>query len=238
MKKRIWELDALRGICIMGMVIVHLVYDLTSLYALVSWQIPEWFLFVQTWGSLFFFLISGICATLGRRSIKRGLMVIGGGMLCTLVTVGGFHLGVWDKGMIIWFGVLQCLGTCMLLWAPVRKLPAWALALIAVPIVACGMYLRGIAPVSYPWLIPLGITYPGFTTSDYFPLLPYFGFFLLGAVLGKTLYKKKESLLPRVDPQHPVLWLPMFFGKHSLLIYLLHQPLLAGVCTVLQMLMK
>ena len=67
----------------------------------------------------------------------------------------------------------------------------------------------------------------GFETSDYFPLLPNFGFFLLGSTLGKTLYRKKQSLLPRVNEK----FLPIRFlvgvGKLSLWIYLLHQPLLS-----------
>ena len=38
MKKRIWELDAFRGICILGVVFVHFVYDLVELYRIVDWE--------------------------------------------------------------------------------------------------------------------------------------------------------------------------------------------------------
>ena len=41
MKNRVWELDALRGICILGVIIVHFVYDITELYALVQLDLPE-----------------------------------------------------------------------------------------------------------------------------------------------------------------------------------------------------
>ena len=60
MKKRIWELDAFRGLCIIGMVIVHLVYDLVDLYGIAEWQYPEWFAFVKDWGGLLFLILSGI----------------------------------------------------------------------------------------------------------------------------------------------------------------------------------
>ena len=49
MKHRIWELDAFRGICILGMVIVHLVFDLIDLYQLVSWDYPPIILFFMDW---------------------------------------------------------------------------------------------------------------------------------------------------------------------------------------------
>ena len=88
MKKRIWELDAFRGICVLGMLIVHFVYDLTELYRLVSWQPGDAFAWVQRWGGVLFLLLSGICVTLGRRSVRRGLIVFGCGLVCTAGTVG------------------------------------------------------------------------------------------------------------------------------------------------------
>ncbi len=233
MKQRIWELDALRGLCILGMVIVHFIYDIAVLYQIVDWKLPDWFLFIQQWGNLLFFLISGICATLGRRHIKRGLVVIGGGMLCTLATLGLYWLGFFSKSMLIYFGVLHCLGCCMLLWAPLRKLPTWLLGIFSALFIAAGLYLGDHILVSFPYLVPLGFTYPGFSSSDYFPLLPYLGYFLLGAVAGRLLYAKKESLLPRANPKNPLIALLLFFGKHSLIIYLLHQPLLSGLCILL-----
>ena len=233
MKKRIWELDAFRGLCILGMLVVHFVYDLTSLYRLVDWKLPAYFKFVQQWGGVLFLLISGISVTLGRRSVKRGLIVVLCGMLCTLVTVGMYHLGLADKGIIIYFGVLHCLGTCMLVWPLVKKLPVWALAILGVALVAAGFWTETLPPVDFPWLVPLNVVNNGFSSSDFFPLLPNLGFFLLGAVLGKTVYKSKESLLPKVNSRNPILYFLQLCGKHSLWIYLLHQPVLSGVCMLL-----
>jgi cytochrome c-type biogenesis protein len=73
---RIWELDAFRGLCILGMVVVHLVYDLAVLYRIIDWQYPAWFDFIQHWGGVLFLVLSGICVTLGSRNIRRGLIVI------------------------------------------------------------------------------------------------------------------------------------------------------------------
>lgn len=236
MKHRIWELDALRGICVLGMIAVHFIYDLVDLYALVDWNYPTAFVFLQTWGGVLFLLISGICVTLGSRSVRRGLIIFACGLLCTAVTMGMVALDFAGKGMIIWFGVLHCLGACMLLWPVFRKLPVAILAVIGVALAGLGLWLDASVLVSFPWLVPLGLTFPGFTSADYFPLLPHLGFFLLGAVLGKTLYKNKESLLPRVNAQNFGLRFLQSCGRHSLWIYLLHQPILTGLFTIITLL--
>ena len=228
MKQRVWELDALRGLCVLGMVVIHLVYDLVDLYGLLDWEYPVLYSFVQNWGGVLFLLISGICVTLGSRCVRRGLIVFACGLLVTAATAGMYFLKMADQSIIIYFGVLHCLGICMLLWPVFRKLPIWTLAATGAILAAAGLLLQGLT-ANHFWLVPFGIVFPGFASSDYFPLLPHLGFFLLGAVLGKTLYREKKSLLPGVSPNNPLLRFLQLWGKHSLWIYLLHQPLLSGI---------
>ena len=230
MKKRIWELDAFRGLCVLGMVIVHLIYDLVELTRLVQWEYPAFFVFIKQWGGVLFLLISGICITLGSRCIRRGLVVFACGMICSLVTYGMYRLNFAGKGLIIYFGVLHCLGICMLLWPVFRRFPSWLLALTGAVLVAAGFYVASITGIQFPWLMPLGLRWEGFVSSDYFPLLPNLGFFLLGATLGRTLYRKQSSLFPGVNTKNPAIAFLSLCGKHSLWIYLLHQPLLSGIC--------
>ena len=230
MKKRIWELDVLRGICILGVVVVHLIYDLVDLYRIVDWEYPVLFSFVKNWGGLIFILLSGICVTLGSKSVRRGLVVFACGMICTAVTCGMYYFNMAGKSIIIYFGVLHCLGACMLLWPLFKKCPWWLLAIVGCLLTAAGFYIKEAVRVDFQWLIPLGLHPYDFATSDYFPLLPHFGIFLLGAVLGKTVYAKKESLLPRVNTANPIIRFFLLCGKHSLWIYLLHQPILNGLC--------
>ncbi len=239
MKKRIWELDAFRGLCILGMVIVHFIIDLFEIYRIVDGTLPGWFVFVRNWGGILFFLLSGICVTLGKRHVLRGLVVIGGGMLCTLVTFVLVKLGLFVPHMMIYFGVLHCLGSCMLLWSLFKKLPGWLLIPIAMLLIAVGLYwdssatcvaLEDATFIEF-LLNPLGIR--SISSSDYFPLLPNLGYFLAGAALGKVLYRNKESLLPNVNPKNPIVAALLFCGKHSLWIYLLHQPILSGICMLL-----
>lgn len=224
MTKRIWELDALRGICILGMVAVHIGYDLGVTSSL--------FLFVQNWGGTLFLVLSGVCVTLGSHHLRRGLLVFGCGMLCTLATLSLYLLGFACKELIIYFGVLHCLGTCMLLWSLFSRLPGTVLAVLVCLFSAVGLRLSQIAPVTVPWLIPLGFQFPGFASSDYFPLLPNLGYFLFGTLLGRRLYRIRETRLPRIDPQQLPIRFFCFCGRHSLPIYLLHQPLIAGILAI------
>ena len=234
MKKRIWELDALRGLCIICVVIVHLIYDLVDLYGIVKWNYPAWFSFIKDWGGVIFILLSGVCATLGSHSVRRGLIVFACGMVCTAVTMYMTRLG-FDGSIIIYFGVLHCLGTCMVLWATYKHLPWWALLLHGLVLAALGLYLDKLI-MGYQlftdsrYLMPLGLYWRGFASSDYFPLLPHLGFFLMGGVIGKTLYKRRTSLLPKVKEKNVIRRSLCFCGRQSLWIYLLHQPILNGIC--------
>lgn len=232
MNKRIWELDALRGLLIIGMIAFHFAYDLESLFDLVDLTNPvarALYQFGNDWGGAPFLLLSGICVTFGSHPVKRGLQVIGGGMLITAVTVGMYLLHFVGKEIIIYFGVLHCLGVCMLLWPLFKKLPTSALAVLGILMAVVGLYLKENVRVDLPWLIPFGIPSYDFVSSDYFPLLPNLGYFLIGSVLGRVFYSERKTLLPNVNDQNAGVRFLSFTGKHSLLIYLLHQPILAAL---------
>ena len=229
MKKRIWELDAMRGLALLGMIGIHLVSDLVDLFGVWNWDQPQWYLlFKNNYGALFL-LISGISVTLGRHPVKRGLQVFLCGFLCTAATVGMYLLGAAGKDIIIYYGVLHCLGTSMLLWPLFRKGSNGLLAFLALGMITLGLWLRT-KGFSFPWLTVLGFCPYGFASSDFFPLFPNLGYFLLGALLGRKLYAQKESRFPKEHPPLPFL---QWCGRHSLTIYLLHQPILAAVVALI-----
>lgn len=196
MKKRIWELDALRGLCIIGMVAVHLVFDLAVMYRIVSWNLPTWFNLLQEWGGVLFLLISGISATLGRRSFRRGLIVFGCGMLVTSVTVGMYFLRMANIGIIIYFGVLQCLGVCMMLWPLFRRLPWWVLAGVGVAMAALGLYLETLPGIDAVWLMPLGLPWKNFYSADYFRCCPTWVFSCWAPPLAAPPTVQKRACCP------------------------------------------
>ena len=234
MKKRIWELDAARGLCILGMILFHIVYDLRTVLGLSFLADNSLFSFVSNWGGVLFFLISGCSATLGSHAVRRGLTVLICGIVVSAVTWGAYALGFAGKGLIIYFGVLHCLGVCMLLWPLFQKLPRWPLFVCAVLLIAAGLAIPDRGFHTGYWLMPLGFPPYGFITSDYFPLLPFVGFFLLGAVGGRWLYPNKQTRFPRVREDHKLIRFLCLIGKWSLPIYMLHQPVITGILSVLE----
>ena len=227
MSKRIWELDVLRGIMILGVVGVHLLFDLQYFLGIDVVKNPYLQYALDRCGFLFV-VLSGVSVTLGKHNIKRGLQVLGCGMVITAVTAGMYFLGFVDKFIIIYFGVLHLIGVCMILWSLFKRFPPWAAALLGAALVALGVYLRGVRVGGF-WLVPLGVTFPGFSSSDYFPLLPHLGWFLLGASAGPLLYKEKRTRLPWKNQNCAVFRFLGFCGRNSLWIYLLHQPVLYGI---------
>lgn len=231
-KRRIWELDAFRGLCILGVVLIHTVYDLVELYGILNWSYPVWFSFIMNWGGILFLLLSGICVTLGSHSVRRGGIVFSCGMVISAVTYAMFRLNFADKSIIIYFGVLHCLGVCMLSWPLFKKFPWWALAALGIVLIALGFYVNHRTVNTY-FLMPLGLVWNDFHSSDFFPLLPNLGYFLLGAALGRTLYRKRETLFPNIHAEAGVLRFLQFCGRQSLWIYLLHQPIVSGLCMLI-----
>ena len=226
-KSRIWELDALRGVCILCVIVVHFLFDL-SFFGGLDLTLPAWYVFLQEYGGAIFVVLSGVCVTLGSKSVRRGLIVFSCGMLITAVTYGMYRLGMSGADVVVKFGVLHLLGVCMLVYPAFKKLPPAALALLGLAIAITGYAIRGVV-VPQHWLFPLGLTYEGFTSSDYFPLFPQLGYFLIGAAIGKTAYREKKTLLPGSFQKTGIARFFCWCGRQSLFIYLLHQPIVYGL---------
>lgn len=176
---------------------------------------------VKQYGGAFFVFLSGVCAVLGSRSVKRGAAVFFCGMILTGLTEWLYLSGREDEHVLIQWGVLHCIGMCMILWPLFRKLPAYARLAAGVALTAAGYYIKLQIHVRNPWLFPLGLRTWSFTAMDYFPMLPNFGWFLLGSGAGSLIYGKRQPLFPDLKPG-----IFAFCGRNSLLIYMIHQPIL------------
>ena len=231
---RITELDALRGICIIFMVAVHLLFDLDYIGG-VNTADMHIFNLLSEYGGIIFVLISGIAVTLGKRYIKRGLQVLGVACGVTTVTVAMYLLNFSGKSMIIYFGVLHLLGVAMLSWEIFKRFNTFWLAVTGIVFTVTGYIISDIT-VQSKFLFPLGLTHATFSTSDYFPILPNLGWFLIGAVIGRIVYNKKQGVIVKSNSKvnsNVIYRFLVLTGKNSLWIYVIHQPVLFGIVSLI-----
>lgn len=227
-KNRISELDIFRGICILGVFVSHIYFDLSEIFGL-ALPMPEVLLLLFQYGGILFVVLSGICVTLGSHSVRRGLIVLGCGLLITVVTLIFGEIAGTDTANVL-FGVLHLLGVCMLLYPLLRPLPTWALFVFGVLAVGLGYWFETLTVTAW-WLFPLGLTAPGFYSADFWPIFPHLGFFMLGIVLGRTAYREKKPLIPKLQGKGRFL---AFVGRHSLVLYLAQQPVTMGALYLLK----
>jgi uncharacterized membrane protein len=233
--QRIWEIDFLRGLSIILVVGYHLLFDLGEFVGIerflgwstnlstVAWTVAQHFF------AGLFVLLSGTSSTLTRSNIRRGLRLLAVSFAVTAVTY------VFDPASTVYFGILQCLAVSMLIYgAALEKAGPTACAILGALVTGLSAALpalRGVPSLRTDWLLPFGLHSPSFSSFDYFPLVPWFGVFLIGAALGKSVYASRKSLLPRRLPQTFVNWA----GRYSLWIYIAHQPVIMGVLYLLRL---
>ncbi len=232
------EIDAARGVAILMMILFHTVFDLSFFYAY-PFNIATgfWRYFALSTASLFL-LIVGVSLVIShareekrlagdpRRHIgiaikflKRSMGIIACGLLVTFAT--WLYLG---EGFVI-FGILHLIGVSTILALFFFRFQKVNL-LIGVVLIGVGILLAGAGVTGPFWLLWLGIPPAPFTSVDYTPLLPWFGVVLVGMGVGEQLYPggKRSFAVPHLPA--PIFSLLAFLGRHSLLIYLLHQPVI------------
>lgn len=231
---RIFFLDEIRALALIGMIIYHAAYDLYAIFGL------GFDFYSKGWDALqlavccTFIFIAGISSRLSKNSFKHGLIVFGCGMLMTIGTY--FFM----PSQIIWFGVLHFLGISMILYyafrKSIKKAPALIGALFSFATFLClyGLPSRSIffGNVAVPsglyfskYLAVIGLPGPGFRSADYFPLIPWFFLFLTGCFIGK--YFKERRIPDFMMKKHSDFLCKI--GSNTLFIYVLHQPVIYGL---------
>ncbi|HLD58065.1 MAG TPA: heparan-alpha-glucosaminide N-acetyltransferase [archaeon] len=234
MRARFWEIDFLRGIAVIMMVVFHFLFNLsffTGFAVVVS--AGFWFWFARITASIFVFLagtalsISNARAlpekeNTGKKFFLRGARIFCYGLAITAIT------WIFFPEEFIVFGVLHFMGVSIIIAQPFLKWKLKNLFLGAIVIIA-GIFLQSLA-FGFSWLLWLGFLPQNFASFDYFPLLPWFGIILFGIFAGKHLYplgKRGFSIreLGNKIFAKQLCWI----GRHSLIIYFLHQPILIAV---------
>ncbi len=199
-KERIGILDALRGLCILLVIAYHLGFNLVGREIL-----PEGVLYnpllniLQPFFAGVFIALAGISSRFSKDNFRRGRGLAGCALLVTAVSL-------FVRAPIL-FGILHLLAACVLLYTLLESLR------VTVPAVLLAAFL----------LPRFGITqWPAVVSYDYFPLVPWGFVFFFGVWLGGPI---KDRKLPERFYTMKIPVLPAI-GRKTLLIYLLHQPVL------------
>lgn len=224
MTARLGSLDAARGLAIVAMIAFHLIWDLGN-FGYIDSAIP-YSAGVKLFGhaiAIAFLFIVGVSLVLaqgkGWARFWRRLALIAGA--AGLVSLGTYLM---FPQSFVFFGILHCIALASLLSAPVLALrwpAAFAFAAIAI---SAPLLLRHTI-FDTPLLSWVGLSTSEPPTNDYRPALPWAGYVFLGVAAAQ--FWRERALAP-IGPD----WKsgPLnFMGRHSLMIYLAHQPALFGL---------
>ncbi len=248
--KRLDSIDTIRGITMVSMILYHFCWDLKYLDGFSM----DWYgkLGSHLWQQSIcwaFILIAGFCFHLAKRPLRNGALVFVCGVIVTCVTL----LALPEAPVL--FGVLTMTGSSIILMSVVKLIfkektrYPYAMLFVSVLLFAitkpinygylnlfvknvqlpAALYAGGGADgMGNGFLTYLGIMQDGFYSSDYFSLMPWFFLFLTGYFLYYILENSFESQLFKIK-------LPFFtwFGRHSLIVYMVHQVILYGISVII-----
>ena len=233
--RRVDAVDCARGLALAGMAVYHLSWDLAD-FRLAPPMLPFTLpmrLLSHVVASVFLALVGVSLALAHRnglnlRTFWRRLAIVAGA--AALVTAGSF---VFAPSEPITFGILHCIVVASLLAGPFVAASPWASLAVGVAAISAPFLIRSTL-FDPPWLLWLGLGEALPNTLDWRPLLPWAGVVFLG--LGAARLPGVLTWLKRPDrwraESAPARWIG-FAGRHSLPIYLVHQPILIGLLAAL-----
>lgn len=240
-KVRYHLLDEARGFAVLCMVFYHAFYTMAWMFDIsIGLTLLNFFEPAEPFFAAFFIFLSGIACQLTHSNLKRGLKLLVVSLFLTGITLILPYFNI--EGAEIYFGILHLLSFGMLLVALMNKVIKSTPILLGA-IVFFVLFLvfyniesgyLGFGKLRYTLpqslytndnLFILGFHSDNFYSADYFPILPWIFMFLCGAFIG--LYapagKFPSFLCKKCIPPFA------FIGRHALLIYIVHQPLIYAV---------
>lgn len=216
---RLESVDLFRGFLVLGMIVYHFFFNLEYFYGFsltgISWVLIDllgsfvrfFFIFLVGVSSRILYLNSRNYTEYARRQFYRFFQILTASLLVTLF-VPFFTNGV------VWFGILHLISFLILMFAFIVKLHYFLFFLV--------LCILGILYLPFMQMI-FGLSSVNTLMLDYFPVYPWvipalFGFYSFG-YLYKFFLKEYDRLMPNV-------YIFRVFGKNSLMIYLIHQPVI------------
>jgi uncharacterized membrane protein len=227
---RLTAVDALRGAAVCAMIAYHFCFDLNWFGVLhADFNRDALWLSLRAIIVSSFMLLVGMSLVLARQagiSTTRYWRRIALIVACALLVTAGSY-AAFPKTFIA-FGILHCIAAVSLLAWPLTRHSFVAL-IAGMAIVAIGLQVR-LPLFDTPWLNWIGLMTHKPATEDYVPIFPWLGVVLIGIWAGAWLSGKGFQPLQPVARFAPA-WLT-WLGRHSLLVYMVHQPVLLGIMRV------
>ncbi|NJD78143.1 MAG: DUF1624 domain-containing protein [Candidatus Methanoperedens sp.] len=222
-------IDVIRGIDLVFMVAFN--YSVTlSYFGLIERQSDFLYSFIFPRAIAFIFIfLSGVAAFIGydkekdgfrNRYFRRGVKLLIFAAFVTLFT----YLFV-PEGTVF-FGILHFFAATSFLlpfFIKYKRLNLMAGSFI----ILAGIYLQQVE-FNFKYLFWLGFMPENLNTFDYFPLIPWLGVLMLGVYSGKYIVEKTKD----IKFKNKLAGIFTFFGRNSLIIYLVHQPVLVVLLMV------
>lgn len=239
-KPRIHTLDELRGFAVFCMVFYHAFYSI-GVFFNAKWgmDLLNFFSPAEPYFAGLFIIIAGISSQLSHSNLERGCKLL---FIALAVTVVTFFV-VGSNGTIR-FGILHMLAICMMAYGLIGKylnlIPMWIGVVVSMFLFSMTYSITSGAigiPFIFSHKLPVewyqtnilfmfGFHDSTFTSSDYFPIIPWIFLFFAGTFLGKPAAANK---FPKFMYKKRIPFFS-FIGKHALVIYILHQPVIWGIC--------
>jgi uncharacterized membrane protein len=230
--RRLHWLDIARGAALIAMASFHFMWDLTYFgYLEPDFPSAGWpRIYARSIASTFLFLAgfslvlahgNGICWASFR---KRWAIVAGAAMLVSIAT----YFIIPDR--FIYFGILHAIATASLVGLLFLRLP-WPLTLAVAATAFAAPLCLSSAVFDVPWLWWIGLSTAAQPSFDYVPLLPWLAPFLTGIVVAR-LPVVIQWLRQNASGDKSYNWTSRafsFLGRHSLVFYLVHQPVLLSI---------
>ena len=223
---RVVSLDLMRGVAIILMIVYHFFYNL-NYFNFIDIKItsnPFWVGFRVVVVTLFLLAV-GVSLQIVHKNglklnkVKKRFLILLLASLAVSIATYSVLPKYW-----VYFGILHFILIASLLALPFINYPR--LSLILGVIIVLG-YIFGF--LNMHWLYSFITNYinlPKYTV-DLVPFFPWFGVVLIGVGINLDIFKKADTLF--IKRKNPILNSLAFFGKHSLVIYLLHEPILYGL---------
>lgn len=227
---RLVAVDLARSLALVGMVVFHFAFDLELFGHLAPGTTVTggWAVFARVVAGSFLFL-AGLSLVLaqgqGRRwpaFWRRFLRVAGAALV-----VSGVTLAVIPQAFIF-FGILHSIALCSLIGMALIFLPWPVLGALAVAVVWADRSL-GFEALNPLWAVWTGLGTRVPWSMDFVPVFPWLAAFLAGMAVARAMTRAGLWARLALWQPGPLLRRLAWPGRHSLAIYLIHQPVLMAL---------